>query len=103
MRVQNVRAFHKLGISVAWLRAGCEVACLLLAATAVSSATDTFTTRANFNYNNGANPYLESLVQGKDGNLYGTTSTGGSGGGGTVFKMTPSGTLTSNQKFQVRP
>jgi len=34
----------------------------------------------------GANPH-EALVQGSDGVLYGTTSYGGSGGGGTVFKL----------------
>lgn len=31
---------------------------------------------------------------GADGNIYGTTNAGGSGGGGTVFRSTPSGTLT---------
>jgi uncharacterized repeat protein (TIGR03803 family) len=34
------------------------------------------------------------LVQGSDGNLYGTTSAGGPGPGGTVFKITLTGTLT---------
>jgi uncharacterized repeat protein (TIGR03803 family) len=46
----------------------------------------------------GANP--SGLVQAIDGNLYGTTTFGGSrncnyGGCGTVFKITPSGTLTT--------
>jgi uncharacterized repeat protein (TIGR03803 family) len=36
----------------------------------------------------GANPYA-GLVQATDGNLYGTTVSGGSGGAGTVFKITP--------------
>ena len=35
------------------------------------------------------------LVQGSDGNFYGATSAGGSGGGGTVFKITPAGALTT--------
>jgi len=41
------------------------------------------------------------LVQAADGNFYGTTSSGGaySDGGGTVFKITPSGTLTTIYSF----
>jgi uncharacterized repeat protein (TIGR03803 family) len=34
------------------------------------------------------------LIQGSDGNFYGTTYNGGSAGLGTVFKMTPGGTVT---------
>lgn len=40
-----------------------------------------------------------SLVQGLDGNLYGTTYYGGADGQGTVFKMTPSGALTTLYSF----
>jgi len=103
MRGQNIGTFHKLGISFASLPAWFGVACLLLAATAVSSATDTFTTRVNFNGINGSTPYLEFLVQGTDGNLYGTTATGGSLGLGTVFKVTPTGTLTTIYNFSGTP
>jgi uncharacterized repeat protein (TIGR03803 family) len=39
------------------------------------------------------------LVQGTDGNFYGTTSEGGAYGGGTVFKITPGGTLTTLYSF----
>ena len=46
----------------------------------------------SFTATNGLNPY-SSLVQGPDGNFYGTTSSGGSGGYGTVFKMTTNGVL----------
>ena len=38
----------------------------------------------------GGNPYAGLLFD-SSGNLYGATSSGGSGGGGTVFKLTPSG------------
>jgi uncharacterized repeat protein (TIGR03803 family) len=38
-------------------------------------------------------------VQGADGNFYGTTYLGGSNGDGTVFKMSPSGALTTLHNF----
>jgi len=37
--------------------------------------------------NDGADPYA-GLVQGSDGNFYGTTGGGGVGGAGTVFRLT---------------
>ncbi len=62
------------------------------------------TTLVNFNSINGRNP-LAGLVQGKDGNFYGTTYQGGSSGGydgyGTVYKMTPVGTLTTLVNFNL--
>jgi uncharacterized repeat protein (TIGR03803 family) len=39
------------------------------------------------------------LIQGEDGNFYGTTDNGGANGGGTVFKITPAGTLTTLYSF----
>ncbi|MGB6630627.1 MAG: choice-of-anchor tandem repeat GloVer-containing protein [Terriglobales bacterium] len=44
---------------------------------------------------------LAGLVQGTDGNFYGTTSFGGANAnfGGTVFKITPTGTLTTLHTF----
>ncbi|HXM41402.1 MAG TPA: choice-of-anchor tandem repeat GloVer-containing protein [Bryobacteraceae bacterium] len=39
------------------------------------------------------------LIQATDGDLYGTTGGGGANGGGTVFKITPSGTLTTLYSF----
>jgi len=55
------------------------------------------TTLVNFDGTNGSGPQA-GLVQGSDGNFYGTTSGSGSGGG-TVFKMTPAGTLTTLVNF----
>jgi uncharacterized repeat protein (TIGR03803 family) len=38
-------------------------------------------------------------VQGSDGNFYGTTTYGGAGGLGTVFRVTPAGVLTTLVSF----
>jgi uncharacterized repeat protein (TIGR03803 family) len=46
----------------------------------------------------GGNP-LASLVQGSDGNLYGTASTGGSNGVGTVFSLSTNGLFTPLWSF----
>ena len=46
----------------------------------------------------GANPFAE-LVQAAAGNFYGTTFAGGTGNLGTVFKVTPSGALTTLYSF----
>jgi uncharacterized repeat protein (TIGR03803 family) len=46
----------------------------------------------------GSEPYA-GLVQGTDGNFYGTTEFGGANNGGTVFKLTPNGTLTTLYSF----
>ncbi len=58
------------------------------------ASAQTLTTLVNFDDTNGANP-AGSLVQGLDGYLYGVTQFGGSGGGGTVFRVTSNGTLTT--------
>ena len=81
-----------------WWRTACAVL-LLCAATTVALPAQTFTTLVNFDGTDGAAPYYMSLVQGTDGNLYGTTPDGGAHGVGAVFKMTPSGTLTTLYSF----
>jgi uncharacterized repeat protein (TIGR03803 family) len=48
--------------------------------------------------NDGANPSA-SLLQGSDGNFYGTTSQGGTNGNGTVFQISANGALTSLYSF----
>ena len=69
----------------------------------------TFSALASFNYNVTGGYPAAGLIQGADGNFYGTTSSGGpfgtyySGGtygGGTVFSMTINGTLTTLLAFQ---
>jgi uncharacterized repeat protein (TIGR03803 family) len=74
---------------------------------ALASVGQTFTTLINFDYTNGSGPDA-ALVQGTDGNLYGTTGLGGTdqncsnfNGCGTVFKTTPSGTITTLHSFDI--
>ena len=63
----------------------------------------TLTTLHTFEGTDGNNPQA-GLIQATDGNFYGTTYSGGTsnycgGGCGTVFKMTPSGSLTTLHSF----
>ncbi len=84
---------------------GWKMACGLLvlcAATAILSPAQTVRTLVNFHWSSGMYPQ-GPLVQGTDGNLYGTTSNGGANGGGTVFKMSPSGLLTTLYSFCAQP
>jgi uncharacterized protein (TIGR03437 family) len=46
----------------------------------------------------GINPSV-GLIQASDGNFYGTTSHGGASGIGTIFRITPTGTLTTLHSF----
>ena len=46
----------------------------------------------------GAYPY-GGLIQGRDGNFYGTTSQGGASGAGTIVEVTPAGVLTPLYSF----
>ena len=79
---------------------------LLIIAAAIASPAQTFTTLVSFDGTSGANPFA-GLVQGFSGNLYGITPTGGSTigtsdcpfGCGTIFKLTPSGALSTLYNF----
>lgn len=67
------------------------------------TAFTTLTTLVNFTgtggINQGANP-AGRLISGKDGNLWGTSSTGGASNKGTIFKISPTtGTLTTVRSF----
>jgi len=72
---------------------------LFCIATPQVARAQTLTTLANFVGTNGANPLFAPLVQGTDGNLYGTTQAGGAHQQGTVFKVTTAGTLTTLYSF----
>ena len=59
----------------------------------------TVTTLHSFTGSDGVYPNYCRLVEGSDGNFYGTTASGGGPNRGTVFKITPSGALTSLHSF----
>jgi len=71
---------------------------LLWALAAMALPAQTFTTLHNFNNTDGGQPF-GALIQAADGNLYGTTYDGGNNNLGTVFDITPSGSLTSLYSF----
>jgi len=79
---------------------------VFVAVAAIASPAQTLTTLMSFNYTDGAYPFA-GLVQGTDGNFYGTTEGGGSAncdvvnedGCGTIFKITAQGGFTSLYGF----
>src|ERR1039458_10213025 len=82
---------------------GLQMVCVVFAfcaAAAIASPAQSifFTTLANFDGNNGTGPE-DAVIQGHDGNFYGTTYGGGPVLLGTVFKMTAAGTLTTLHVF----
>jgi len=71
---------------------------LFCVAATIPMPAQSFTNLVTFNNTNGGNP-LGSLIQGVDGNLYGTTAGGGPQGFGTAFQMTTTGNLTVIYNF----
>jgi uncharacterized repeat protein (TIGR03803 family) len=63
---------------------------------------DTFKSLVSFNLTDGLSPNAP-LVQGLDGNFYGTTFQGGDTNAGTFFKITPTGILTTLHTFGSHP
>jgi uncharacterized repeat protein (TIGR03803 family) len=90
------RFFHSSG-SIQ-LRRFLSLVLVFCALGAIASA-QTFSTLATFNETTGGRPYYMYLVQGLDGNFYGTASIGGANGAGTVFQITPAGTITAIYNF----
>ena len=71
---------------------------VLFVTTAMALSPQTFTTLHSFDLTDGAY-VVAGLVQATNGDLYGTTGSGGTNGSGTVFKITPNGTLTTLYSF----
>lgn len=94
MRPRRVACVRKLN----WGKSPCALL-FLLVTTAIALPAQTFTSLVSFNGDNGAFPESMSLVQGTNGDLYGTAPSGGANSGGTVFKMTPGGTVTTIYSF----
>ncbi len=81
----------------------CAVLLCIGAVVAAPAQQVVFTTLWSFNGSgDGANPGDEALVRGTDGNFYGTTTSGGAINHGTVFKMTPSGSMDILYSFCTR-
>ncbi len=108
-RRQNWISWMRMAVSIVIL----ELATMLLFAAIATQAAQaqTLTTLHEFDDTDGSNPY-SGLVHATDGNFYGTTTEGGANsnsictaedsdapGCGTVFKITPSGTLTTLYSF----
>jgi len=83
---------HKMGTG----KATCAMFILAIATT-VSLHGQTFTTLLDFDQTDGDR--ADFVMQGNDGNLYGTTLFGGSRFGGTVFEYSSNGTLTTLYNF----
>ncbi len=69
---------------------------------AVHAQAQTFSYLASFDGTNGLQPF-GSVMQATDGNFYGTTTNGGGHGWGNVYRITPSGEITSIYDFCKRP
>lgn len=65
---------------------------------AVRAQAQTVTFLAQFNGENGNGPF-GSVIQATDGNFYGTTAAGGAHDKGQVFRMTPSGKISTIYSF----
>ena len=81
-----------------------SIIAFVLLATATPVSAQTFTTLASFKGPDGTPPYLGSLVQGKNGNLYGTALQGGNkSNSGTVFEASLTGQIVPLYKFCSQP
>src|ERR1051325_1866386 len=83
------------GSLLAIVAAGMAIGCITVSA-------QTLTTLHSFNGTDGNSPEA-SLVQGSDGDFYGTTPLGGAHARGTVFKIDSTGNLTTLHSFSGFP
>src|SRR5262249_1403209 len=80
----NVRNWHDIA------RVGLVAISILLGFRARALEPETL-----FNFQLGVGTVTGTLIQGPDGNFYGTTPQGGLLGSGTLFRVTPEGVLTN--------
>lgn len=83
----HLRKGNLLAIMAAIIAIGC-----------ITVSAQTLTTLHSFNGSDGNSPEA-ALVQGSDGNFYGTTPLGGAHAKGTVFKIDSTGSLTTLHSF----
>src|SRR5262249_9400013 len=74
----------------------------IIAIGCITVSAQTLTTLHSFNRADGSSPEA-ALVQGSDGNFYGTTPLGGAHAKGTVFKINATGNLTTLHSFSGSP
>jgi uncharacterized repeat protein (TIGR03803 family) len=94
LKVEN--SLMRMSMHYGWTKA--RSVFLLFTAAAISLSAQTLTTVHSFSSTDGMTP-LTGLVQNIDGNLYGSTNAGGANASGTLFKITPAGTLTTLYHF----
>jgi uncharacterized repeat protein (TIGR03803 family) len=87
----HLRKVNLLAIVAAIIAIGC-----------INVSAQTLTTLHSFNGADGSSPE-GTLVQGSDGNLYGTTPLGGAHAKGTVFRIDSTGNLTTLHSFSGPP
>jgi uncharacterized repeat protein (TIGR03803 family) len=88
--------------SVSWNSAHFRIVALvfMLAAAAATAPAQTYTDLHDFSPNAGPNdPFFSVIAQGRDGNMYTTSSQGFTGRQGDVFKITPEGRVTELHEF----
>jgi len=92
MKGSLARCPHLLVLAMVWLA-------ITVAPTALTA--QTYSDLHDFDCTlEGCIPFIGHLMaQGRDGNLYGVLQTGGASNMGTIFKVTPSGTITTLYNF----
>jgi uncharacterized repeat protein (TIGR03803 family) len=76
-----------------------RIVVMFCAVSGVAAFAQTFTSLASFDLTDGRFPSLGPLVQGANGNFYGTTEAGGANNNGTIFEVTSAGTVTTFYSF----